>query len=123
MNYNFELRKDKINKDGLIPIRMVISHGKIRIRKNIEAKCLLEHWNADSNIIISEKKNKYYDIYQEYNSNIVDAKIRLRIYLNFFNIIRLNSKKIYFSKNLREIRLMWLLIFLRLLMNLSMCLN
>lgn len=84
MNYNFELRKDKINKDGLIPIRMVISHGKIRIRKNIEAKCLLEHWNADSNIIISEKKNKYYDIYQEYNSNIVDVKNKVEDIFKFF---------------------------------------
>ena len=48
MNYHFELRKDKINKDGLIPIRLVVTHGKSRIRKNINAKTIDTDWNKDN---------------------------------------------------------------------------
>lgn len=43
MNYLFELRKDKINKNGMIPIRVVITSGKIKVRKNLSSvKTLLE---------------------------------------------------------------------------------
>ena len=46
MNYLFELRKDKVNKNGLIPIRIVITANKIKIRKNLtNVKTLLEDWD------------------------------------------------------------------------------
>jgi|SRR5690554_71597 len=99
MNYNFELRKDKTNKDGLVPIRMIISHGKVRIRKNIEAKCLIEHWNSDSNIISCEKKNKYYEIYQDYNSKIVEAKNKVDSIFKFFQYNKMDfQEEIFIQK-------------------------
>ncbi len=33
MRYYFELRKDKINLSGLIPMRLVVANSKSRIKK------------------------------------------------------------------------------------------
>ena len=68
MNYLFELRKDKINKNGMIPIRVVITSGKIKVRKNLSSvKTLLEDWDETSEVIRNHKKNSFYEIYQESN--------------------------------------------------------
>ena len=62
MNYLLELRKDKINKDGLIPIRIVITADKIKIRKNLSnVKTLLEDWDQKNGYIKTNKKNPHYD--------------------------------------------------------------
>lgn len=74
MRYYFELRKDKINKNKLIPIRLVVIHGKIRIRKNLEAKCLLENWDDESNLIVCDKKDELFDLY--------NRKIEITVILN-----------------------------------------
>jgi len=102
MNYNFELRKDKINKDGLIPIRMVVSYGKIRIRKNIDAKCLLEHWNSESNIITCEKRNKYYEIYQDYNTKIIEVKNKVENIFKFFQYNKVEFQEDVFINKFDE---------------------
>ena len=60
MNYLFELRKDKINKNGLIPVRVVITAGKIKIRKNLPiVKTLLEDWDEKSEVVRNHKKNPF----------------------------------------------------------------
>ena len=70
MNYHFELRKDKINKDGLIPIRLVVTHGKSRIRKNINAKTIDTDWNKDNFSINNQKKSPYFEYYKASNREI-----------------------------------------------------
>ncbi|MBV8326382.1 hypothetical protein [Chryseobacterium sp.] len=40
MKYYFELRKEKINRDGMIPIRLIVMNAKTRIRKSVEANTL-----------------------------------------------------------------------------------
>lgn len=60
MNYLLELRKDKINKNGLIPVRMVITSGKIKIRKNLSnVKTLLEDWDQGNGYIRNNKKKHF----------------------------------------------------------------
>lgn len=51
MKYYFELRKEKINKDGMIPIRLVVINAKTSIRKSVEAKTKLEDWDSENNKI------------------------------------------------------------------------
>jgi integrase len=85
MNYLFELRKDKINKDGMIPIRVVITSGKIKVRKNLPAvKTLLEDWDSKNEVIKNTKKNPFYETYQKANSEIQHAKEKLEKIKNFF---------------------------------------
>jgi len=85
MNYLFELRKDKINKNGLIPIRIVITAGKIKIRKNLSnVKTLLDDWDEKSEVVRNNKKNAFYEIYQQSNTNIQQTKEKLENIKNFF---------------------------------------
>lgn len=85
MNYIFELRKDKINKNGLIPIRVVITAGKIKIRKNLpNVKTSLEDWDAKSEIIRNNKKSQFYEIYQSSSANIQQTKEKLENISDFF---------------------------------------
>lgn len=85
MNYLFELRKDKINKNGLIPIRIVITSGKIKIRKNLSnVKTLLEDWDEKSEFVRNNKKNPFYENYQIANTDIQQTKEKLEKIKNFF---------------------------------------
>ena len=46
MKIVFELRKEKIAQNGLIPIQLVVRHNGKRIRKNIGLSVLENHWNG-----------------------------------------------------------------------------
>ena len=84
MRYYFELRKDKINLNGLIPIRLVVAYGKIRIRKNICVKTLLSDWNSDLNLIENRKENPHYNIYENYNVVLANEKRKIDKIFTFF---------------------------------------
>ena len=85
MNYLFELRKDKMNKNGLIPIRIVITAGKIKIRKNLQnVKTLIEDWDEKNEVVRNHKKNPFYEIYHESNVAIHQAKEKLESIKDFF---------------------------------------
>jgi integrase len=85
MNYLFELRKDKINKNGMIPIRVVITAGKIKIRKNLaNVKTLLEDWDISSEIIRNTKKNPNFEIYKEANASLHSTKEKLENIISYF---------------------------------------
>ncbi|WP_408023654.1 Arm DNA-binding domain-containing protein [Tenacibaculum sediminilitoris] len=48
MQYSFTLRKDKINKDGLIPVRLLITVNGERARKNVPGvKVRLKDWKNE----------------------------------------------------------------------------
>ncbi|WP_158961604.1 hypothetical protein [Myroides fluvii] len=81
MKYYFELRKDKIDKEGMVPIRLVVTAPKVRIRKNISVKTKLDDWDAEINQIRNIKRddNELYLDYKEYNailSNTINKVVR-----------------------------------------------
>jgi len=76
MRYYFELRKDKINLNGLVPMRLVVANGNLRIRKNLGAKTLIEDWNSELQIIVNHKGNSFYDEYESFNDIIAKEKDR-----------------------------------------------
>ena len=85
MNYLFELRKDKINKNGLIPVRIVVLAGKIKIRKNLpKVKTLLDDWDQVNSYIRNSKKNPFYDEYEDANKEIYLAKEKVKKIFSFF---------------------------------------
>lgn len=95
MNYTFEVRKEKISKTGLIPLRLVVYHEGIRIRKSIDAKTLLEDWDKDVLAIRNVKNNDLYYTYVEYNKKIIECKEKVE---NIFSFFKYN--KIPFSEKL-----------------------
>lgn len=46
MKLIFELRKEKISKNDLIPIQLIVRHEGKRIRKNTGISVLEQHWNG-----------------------------------------------------------------------------
>lgn len=95
MNYTFELRKDKISKTGLMPLRLVVYHDKIRVRKSVEAKTLFDDWDKESSSIRNLKNNDLYFTYLEYNKKIAECKEKVESIFAFFQY-----NKIPFSENI-----------------------
>lgn len=86
MNYNFELRKDKKNKNGLMPIRLVVTHDTKRIRVSIPAKVKKQDWNASNELIDNPNipQNKLYRDYSKANKILIDTKEKLERIFSFF---------------------------------------
>lgn len=104
MNFLLELRKDKINKSGLIPVRIVITADKIKIRKNLSnVKTLLEDWDQTNGCIRNNKKNAFYEEYLESNNEIQLAKDKIK---NIFAYFKYNnipfSETVFLEKFGRE---------------------
>lgn len=95
MNYYFELRKDKEDKKGLVPIRLVVSDNKIRIRKGTKAKTRVEDWDSENSFIKNPKKGESYNKYKDYNKIISSVKEKVE---NIFKYFEYNE--IPFSKNI-----------------------
>ena len=95
MNYYFELRKDKEDKSGLVPIRLVVSNNKIRIRINTKTKTRIDDWDKDSLFIKNPKSCKFYNEYKDYNKTIVSIKEKVEKIFKYFDY-----NEIPFSKNM-----------------------
>ena len=102
MKYHFELRKDKITKDGLIPIRLVVTHGKIRIRKNINAKTTIVDWNRESQLINNYKKCPFYDYYISCNKEITNVTEKVDYIFKFFEYNELVFSEQIFNERFDE---------------------
>lgn len=87
MKITFELRKEKINQNGLIPIQLIIRHEGKRIRKNTGFSVLEHHWTG-YRIKPSLKKeidNNYQFINQELQE--IEEKVsKLFLFLKVNNI-------------------------------------
>ncbi|EHO14679.1 site-specific integrase [Myroides odoratimimus] len=90
MKYYFELRKDKIDKEGMVPIRLVVTAPKVRIRKNISVKTKLDDWDVEINQIrnIKREDNELYLDYKEYNAILTNIINKVEHIFDFF---RFNS--------------------------------
>ncbi|OPC47798.1 hypothetical protein BAY06_14745 [Elizabethkingia anophelis] len=67
MKLTFELRKEKINQNGLIPIQLVIRYEGKRMRKNTGLSALMHHWDGHrvKPNLKKEKENNYQLINQD----------------------------------------------------------
>ncbi len=55
MKVSFELRREKMNANGLIPIQVLVRADGQRLRKNVGESILEKYWNG-SRIIPNSKK-------------------------------------------------------------------
>lgn len=76
MKITFELRKEKISKNGLIPIQLVIRENGKRIRKNTGVSVLENHWNGHR--ITQNLKKEQANDYEIKNDDLqkIEDKVR-----------------------------------------------
>lgn len=87
MQVSFNLRKDKINKDGLIPVRMLITLNGQRIRRSVKnVKTLEKDWKGQR--IKPNLKSEPYNCHIEYNKELDDLEARVK---QIFRSILLNG--------------------------------
>ena len=93
MRYNFEIRKDKVSKIGLAPIRLVVKHDKVRIRKNLEVRSAIENWDPENELIIFDKRHPFQKEYREWNKVLIETKEKVESIFEFFkyNDIQFNE--------------------------------
>lgn len=96
MKINFELRKEKITQDGLIPIQIVVRAEGIRIRKNTGFSTKEVFWNG-SRVKPGNKRED--NNYQVINDELQKLEGRVSDIFLFLRINKLEfSKKLFLEK-------------------------
>lgn len=98
MRYYFELRKDKVNLNKLMPMRLIVKDGNNRIRKNLSTKTLLDDWNNELQIIINHKGNPFYEDYEIFNEIIATEKKNIEKIFSFFKYNELSFTEALFNE-------------------------
>jgi len=89
MKVSFYLRKEKINKDGLIPIAFIISGDGLIFRKNIKnVKSKLVDWDFQKERIKAKKNQNVYNFHIEHNKKIDELEFKLK---ELFRYLQLND--------------------------------
>ena len=97
MKVSFELRREKMNANGLIPIQVLVRADGQRLRKNVGESILEKYWNG-SRVIPNSKKEEY-NRHQEINDRLVEVEERIRQISLFFTINKLPfSKEVFLQK-------------------------
>lgn len=86
MKIVFELRKEKVNQNGLNPIQLVVRHEGKRIRKNTGLLVLENHWTG--NRVKANQKKESYNQYEEINDDLQEIEDKIR---KLFLYLRVNS--------------------------------
>ena len=82
MKIVFELRKEKIAQNGLIPIQLVLRHDGKRIRKNTGFSVLESHWNGHRvKPNLKKEPNNNYEIINNELQLIEEKVSKLFLYL------------------------------------------
>lgn len=76
IKYNFELRKDKVSQDGLMPIRILFRIDSSIIKRNTGLSCKINDWQ-NNRVKSNSKKEQYYG-YDEINEKLqkLESKIQ-----------------------------------------------
>jgi integrase len=78
MQVSFILRKDKVNKNGLIPVRMLITVNGERIRRNIKnVKTKLKDWKNQR--VKPSLKNEPYNFHIEFNKELDEFENKAKL--------------------------------------------
>lgn len=82
MQVSFTLRKDKITKSGLMPVRMLITSNGERIRKSVRnVKTLEKYWKNQR--IKPNLKSEDYNFHVEYNKQLDDLENKVKLIFRY----------------------------------------
>ena len=97
MKVTFELRREKMNANGLIPIQVLIRADGERLRRNVGESVIEKYWNG--NRVIPNLKKENYNRHQEINDKLIYVEEKIRQISLFFIINKLPfSKDIFLEK-------------------------
>lgn len=97
MKLAFELRKEKINVNGLIPIQFILRADGIRIRKNVGVSVEERYW--DGHRAKPNLKREPYNHYHEINDKLQETEERINEIFFFFRANKLRfSKEVFLAK-------------------------
>lgn len=89
MKVSFYLRKEKISKDGNMPIALFISGDGVVFRKNVKGvKCKLSDWDSKKERIKPCKKDEEYNFHIEFNKKIDEVENEIKV---LFRYLLLNN--------------------------------
>lgn len=89
MQVKFSLRKDKIDKHGLAPIRMIITFNGLRVRRVVKGvKTSVKDWKIKDQRIKTPLKSESYNYHIEYNKLIDEQENKAK---ELFRYILLNN--------------------------------
>ncbi|WP_454059736.1 phage integrase SAM-like domain-containing protein [Elizabethkingia ursingii] len=91
IKYNFELRKDKINQDGLIPIRILFRINSSVLKRNTGLSCKLQDWQ-NNRVKANSKKDIYYG-YDEINERLQQIESKIQDISLYFRANKLELTK------------------------------
>lgn len=87
MQVSFEIRKDKIDRHGSMPVRAVITFDGFRIRRTVEgAKSSVKHWNDKNERIKAPLKSEPYNYHLEYNDKIERFEQKAKEIFRFYHL-------------------------------------
>lgn len=103
MQVTFSLRKEKIDKNNLMPVQMTIHINSIRIRKNIKGvKCSDKHWKIKDQRIKPNLKNESYNYNIEFNKIIDEEETAVKKLFRFILLNNITPSKEYISEKLKN---------------------
>lgn len=103
MQVSFYLRKDKVNKAGQMPVRMLLTFNGERIRTNVkEVKVLERDWKEREQRIKVNKKSEPYNYHIEYNKNLDELDNRAKKLFRYMMLNDINPTKEYVTLNLKS---------------------
>lgn len=103
MQVTFSLRKEKVDKNGLMPVLMTISFNSIRIRKTVKGvKSLPKHWKTREQRVKPSLKNDVYNYHIEYNKVIDEKEDEIKKLFRYTLLNNINPTKDYFLEKLEN---------------------
>jgi len=91
IKYNFELRKDKINQDGLMPIRILFRINNSVLKRNTGHSCKLQDWQ-NNRVKANSKKDIYYG-YDEINEKLQQIETKIQDISLYFRANKIEPTK------------------------------
>ena len=91
IKYNFELRKDKVSQDGLMPIRILFRIDSSIIKRNTGLNCKLNDWQ-NNRVKANSKKDTYYG-YDEINEKLQQIETKIQDISLYFRANKLEPTK------------------------------
>ena len=91
IKYNFQLRKDKVTQDGLMPIRLLFRIDSAIIKRNTGLNCKLEDWQ-NNRVKANSKKDEYYG-YDEINEKLQKIESKIQEISLFFRANKIELTK------------------------------
>lgn len=91
IKYNFELRKDKINQDGLMPIRILFRINNSVLKRNTGHSCKIQDWQ-NNRVKANSKKDIYYG-YDEINEKLQQIETKIQDISLYFRANKIEPTK------------------------------